>query len=209
MRESREEIFMVTERVILASGSPRRKELLEQVGIPVCVCPSQVEEKVNSWIPYEVVLELSSQKAEEVASRSPADSIILGADTVVASEGNILGKPKSHQDAAEMIAGLQGKTHEVYTGVTLIWKGQESTSGVSFYEKTEVSVFPMTPEEIREYADSKEPMDKAGAYGIQGRFAAYIQGISGDYNNVVGLPIGRVCQELKKLLENTGGKQND
>ena len=200
---------MITENMILASGSPRRKELLEQVGIPIRVCPSQVEEKVNSQIPYEVVLELSAQKAEDIAAKSPTGSVILGADTVVASEGRILGKPKTHQEAAEMITGLQGKKHEVYTGVTLLLKTQDGMEGTSFYEKTEVCVFPMTPEEIREYADSEEPMDKAGAYGIQGKFAAYIQGISGDYTNVVGLPVGRVCQELKKLLKEQRGEQND
>ena len=160
-------------------------------------------------MPCEVVLELSAQKAEDIAAKSPVGSIILGADTVVASEGKILGKPKSHQEAAEMIAGLQGKQHEVYTGVTLILRTEDGMEGTSFYEKTEVRVFPMTLEEIQEYADSEEPMDKAGAYGIQGKFAAYIQGISGDYTNVVGLPVGRVCQELKKLLEETKGEKDD
>lgn len=200
---------MITETIILASGSPRRRELLEQIGVRIQVCPSHVEERVTSQIPQEVVLELSAQKAEDIAAQSPVGSIILGADTVVASEGKILGKPKSHQEAREMIQGLQGKTHEVYTGVTLILREEGKMSGTSFYEKTQVHVFPMTPEEIQAYADSEEPMDKAGAYGIQGRFAAYIQGISGDYANVVGLPVGRVYQELKKLMEEKRGEQDD
>lgn len=100
-----------------------------------------------------------------------------------------------------MIRLIQGRSHQVYTGVTLIYKGQEGSRGVTFAEKTEVIVYPMTDDEIQDYAQAEEPMDKAGAYGIQGRFAAYIQGICGDYNNVVGLPVGRVWQEWKRLME--------
>lgn len=119
--------------------------------------------------------------------------MIIGADTVVAASGRILGKPKDAGDAVRMLKMLQGKEHEVLTGVTLILKksGQE----ICFAEATKVHVYPMTEEQIRSYVESGEPMDKAGSYGIQGRFAAYVSGIEGDYNTVVGLPVGRLYQE--------------
>lgn len=199
-------------RWVLASGSPRRRELLGQIGVIPEIHPSQVEEQVTSQIPEEVVVELSAQKAEDVAlwlqhhSKGQMDGaaeelhLILGADTVVAVDGMILGKPATHEEAYEMIRRLQGRKHQVYTGVTLICQGKNKARGVSFAEKTDVQVFPMTEEEIWEYVSTDDPMDKAGAYGIQGIFAKYIAGIQGDYNNVVGLPVGRVYQEWKALL---------
>ncbi len=187
--------------MILASGSPRRRELLCQIGIEPQVKPSRIEERITSAVPKEVVMDLSARKAEDVAAQVPAGTLILGADTVVAVEGRILGKPESHEEAKGMICLLQGRSHQVYTGVTLIYKGEKGSKGVTFAEKTEVFVYPMTNDEIQDYAQTEEPMDKAGAYGIQGRFAAYIQGICGDYNNVVGLPVGRVLQEWKRLME--------
>ncbi len=187
--------------IILASNSPRRRELLRQVGARPVIRPSHIEEHVTSRIPEEVVKELSRQKAEDVASGAAQGTLVIGADTVVAADGEILGKPRDREDAARMIRTLQGRSHQVYTGVTLIYKGASGRRTVTFAEKTEVFVYPMTEDEIAAYAGSDEPMDKAGAYGIQGRFAAYIRGIRGDYNNVVGLPVGRVCQEWKKLME--------
>lgn len=192
--------------MILASGSPRRRELLEQIGIEAVIRPSGIEEKAASSAPEEVVMELSAQKAEDVAEGAPEGTLILGADTVVAVDGEILGKPKSHEEAAEMIRRIQGRSHQVYTGVTLIDKEEGKSRGITFAEKTEVLVYPMTEEEIIAYAETEEPMDKAGAYGIQGAFAAYIQGIHGDYTNVVGLPVGRVCREWKQLMEETEGE---
>lgn len=191
-------------RIVLASGSPRRRELLEQIGIQAEVIPSSVEEKVTSTVPEQVVLELSGQKAEDVAAGIDGDGVlVIGADTVVSSEGRILGKPASEEEAEEMIRSLAGKSHQVYTGVTLIWKEPSGeTKRSSFAEGTDVFVYPMDEEEIRAYARCGEPMDKAGAYGIQGRFAAYVEKIEGDYSNVVGLPVGRLYQEIKKL---TGG----
>lgn len=188
-------------KVILASGSPRRRELLGQIGMKPEVMPSRIEEQVTSAVPEDVVMELSARKAEDVAARAMAGTLILGADTVVAVDGEILGKPRSHEDAKRMINLIQGRSHQVYTGVTLLYKEEAESRGITFVEKTEVLVYPMTEDEIEEYARSEEPMDKAGAYGIQGRFAAYIQGIRGDYNNVVGLPVGRVWQEWKHLME--------
>ena len=191
------------EQMILASASPRRLELLRQVGIEPAVEPSHVEEVITSTSPGEVVMELSRQKAEDVAGLHRGEPVIvLGADTVVAADGKILGKPKNREDAVRMIKLLQGRSHQVYTGVTLVFceefSSQKTSSVITFYEETVVFVFPMTERQAEAYVDTGEPMDKAGAYGIQGKFAAYVKGISGDYNNVVGLPVGRVCQELGK-----------
>lgn len=190
-------------KMILASGSPRRRQLLEQIGIEPEIRPSTIEEKVTSADPQEVVMELSAQKAEDVAARADGGAMILGADTVVAVDGEILGKPEDDQDAMRMLRLLQGRSHQVYTGVTLILKEEGKSRGATFAEKTEVFVYPMTEEEIQAYVCTGEPRDKAGAYGIQGKFAAYIKGIHGDYSNVVGLPVGRVRQEWKRLIEET------
>ena len=189
--------------VILASASPRRLDLLRQAGIEPEVEPSHVVEVIRSKKPDEVVMELSRQKAEDIASRHTGeDVVVIGADTVVAFDGNILGKPKDEADAVRMIASFQGKAHQVYTGVTLVFCGKaaenaaEQWKTITFAEKTEVFVCSMTEQQIEDYVKTGEPMDKAGAYGIQGRFAVWVKGISGDYNNVVGLPLGRVCREL-------------
>lgn len=200
--------------VILASGSPRRLDLLRQVGIEPEVEPSHVEEVITSTVPDQVVMELSRQKAEDVAIRHAGeDVVVIGADTVVAYDGKILGKPQDKEDAVRMIRMLQGHIHQVYTGVTLVFCGK--TSGeqaiavdngshiITFAEKTDVHVCPMTEAQIRSYVETGEPMDKAGAYGIQGRFAVWVKGISGDYNNVVGLPLGRVCRELIGISDNS------
>lgn len=182
--------------IILASASPRRRELLSQIGLEFTVLPSEVEEKITSREPVAVVQELSWQKAADVAERTKnVDGIVLGADTIVVYEGEILGKPADEKDAKRMISMLQGKTHSVYTGVTLICGDQT----ITFAEETKVSMYPMTEEEICWYASSGEPLDKAGAYGIQGLCARFIRSIQGDYNNVVGLPVARIYQELKKI----------
>ena len=195
-------------KIYLASASPRRKELLKQVGLSFKTMPSTVEEKITKTKPSEVVEELSYQKAVDVCGKLAAegkeDFVVIGADTVVSCWGKIMGKPKDKEDACLMLQDLQGKSHQVYTGVTLAWKSQDiSPMYFTFSECTDVTMYSMTGEEIKRYVDSGEPMDKAGAYAIQGLCAAYIQGICGDYNNVVGLPVGRVCQELKNrgLLE--------
>lgn len=183
-------------RIILASGSPRRTELLHQVGLEHEIIKSEVEEVVDSNVPSEVVCSLSRQKAFDVYQRqeNKKDILVIGADTVVAYDNRILGKPKDEADAFAMLKQIAGSVHSVYTGVTLVQDGKINT----FYEETKVWVYDMTDEEITEYIRTGEPMDKAGAYGIQGRFAAYIQRISGDYNNVVGLPVGRICEELRR-----------
>ena len=192
---------MEKSKIILASGSPRRKELLLQIGIVPEIIVSHVEEKITSDVPAEVVMSLAEQKAVDVAKEMPEGTVILGSDTVVAADGKILGKPKSHEEAYEMIRRLAGRSHQVYTGVCLVKKGPEGEADtvVSFYDKTDVNVSPMTEKEIREYADSEEPMDKAGSYAVQGFFARYIDGLKGSYANVMGLPVHLVYQELKKL----------
>lgn len=188
-------------KIILASGSPRRKELLLQIGIVPEIIVSHVEEKITSDVPAEVVMSLAEQKAVDVAKEMPEGTVILGSDTVVAADGKILGKPKSHEEAYEMIRRLAGRSHQVYTGVCLVKKGPkgEADTVVSFYDETDVNVSPMTEKEIRKYADSEEPMDKAGSYAVQGFFARYIDGLKGSYANVMGLPVHLVYQELKKL----------
>lgn len=136
--------------IVLASASPRRRELLGQIGIVPEIIPSTLEEKITTDRPEDVVKELSLQKAADVAKRCAKGTIVIGADTVVAAEGRILGKPKSHEEAERMIALLAGKTHQVYTGVTMIVCGQEGRARKTFAEKTDVHVYPMTAEEIHE-----------------------------------------------------------
>ena len=144
------------------------------------------------------------QKATEVADRYEAEhgvqenTVVIGADTIVAYGAEIMGKPKSRQHAIEMLSELQGHVHQVYTGVTLIIMTGKDRKLICFHEKTEVEMYPMTQAQIEAYVSTGEPMDKAGAYAIQGKCAAYIKGICGEYNNVVGLPIARLSQELSK-----------
>lgn len=192
-------------KYILASGSPRRRELLEQVGLSFEVSPAHGEEIITKELPWEIVEELSYQKAAETAGRYAAVNgvvnegdihVIIGADTIVAYGSEIMGKPKDPEDAVRMLTTLQDDTHQVYTGVTLALLSSDGTETVTFHEKTDVSMYPMNASQIREYVDTGEPADKAGAYAIQGKCAAYIKGINGDYNNVVGLPVGRLMQEL-------------
>lgn len=208
-------------KIILASQSPRRRELMEQAGFEFDIIPSKMEEKITKTIPYEVVEELASQKALDVYNMcDDKDALVIGADTIVAIDGKILGKPKSEEEAINMLRGLSGRTHEVYTGVSFVWSdmhnGEENDVKDSknsrnldnancihthtFYECTRVTFYEMSDEEIRSYVSSGDPMDKAGSYGIQGRCAIYIKGIEGDYNNVVGLPISRLYQELKEKM---------
>ena len=156
---------------------------------------SHVEEKITSDEPSGVVMSLAEQKAVDVAEDMPEGAVVLGSDTVVAADGKILGKPY------EMIKRLAGRSHQVYTGVCIVKKGTagEKDTVVSFYDETDVNVSTMTEAEIREYADSEEPMDKAGSYAVQGFFARYIEGLKGSYANVMGLPVHLVYQKLKEL----------
>lgn len=199
--------------VILASASPRRLALLRQIGIEPAVLPGNGDEHPEGASPDEVVIGLSLRKADAAAdlfrtgcASAPRGLIIIGADTIVTVDGTILGKPSSHAEAASMIGSLAGRAHEVFTGVTILrCREQDRLSApqfdtVTFAEKTTVHVSPMDEEEILSYAETDEPMDKAGAYGIQGPFAAFVRGIEGDYCSVVGLPVSRVYHELKRLM---------
>lgn len=186
-------------KLILASGSPRRRMLLEQVGIEYIVCPSQVEEKVCFSQPDKVVMSLAEQKAMDVAKTMLSqhkDYMVLGADTVVAYKGQILGKPKDYQDAKEMLTMLSGQSHQVYTGVCLVKEHGGQLISETFYEKTDVHFYPLNQAVIDWYVSTGEPEDKAGAYGIQGYGAVLVSEIVGDYNNVVGLPVARLWQYL-------------
>ena len=190
------------EIIVLASGSPRRKELLAKTGLKFSVVVSGGEEKAETSDPAETVEKLSLDKASAVADLLQAEKepqLIIGADTVVACDGEILGKPSDREDAFRMLWKLQGQTHQVYTGVTLLLKKKHTRQAHTFSEKTDVQFYPVSREELLAYIETGEPMDKAGSYGIQGGFGIYVKGICGDYNNVVGLPVGRLVYELKKL----------
>lgn len=171
--------------IILASASPRRRELLEQIGCSFQVITSEAEEVTDgSLAPEELVVQNAHLKAAAVAARYP-DIPVLGSDTVVSLDGNIYGKPRDKEHAKEMLSLLSGRGHQVTTGVVLAWKGQFWQA----FETTEVVFAPLSAAEISRYVDSGEPADKAGAYGIQGRAAVFIEEIRGSYSNVVGLPL--------------------
>ncbi|WP_070120815.1 Maf family protein [Bacillus marinisedimentorum] len=182
-------------RLILASGSPRRKELLENAGISFEVVPSTIEERMDETKEvHDIVMSLALQKAADVAKSYP-EGFVLGADTVVALDGEILGKPEDDMAAREMLKTLSGRVHTVYTGVALVTPQAEKT----FYSSTDVRFWNLTEEEIESYLASGEPYDKAGAYGIQGLGALFVKEISGDYFSVVGLPVSRTVRELSAL----------
>lgn len=180
--------------IILASASPRRKEILELADLKFDVMPSDAQEITTKTAPNEVVMELASLKAKDIYKKSEKQSMIVGADTVVAYQGQILGKPTDEADAKRMLTMLSGQTHEVYTGVCVIEDGKTKT----FYEETKVTFYEISDEQIDYYIKTGEPMDKAGSYGIQGKAAVFIKGIEGDYYNVVGFPIARFLQEITK-----------
>lgn len=192
-------------RIILASGSPRRTELLQTAGIVHEVVVSGADEDVQEENPARLVEMLSSRKAEEVYERlvqqePSGDLVVIGADTVVAADGKILGKPEDVEDARRMLRMLSGRSHHVYTGVTLCGRIGSVRREVSFSEESTVHVAQLTEKEISEYIDSGEPMDKAGAYGIQGAFMKFVSGIEGDYFNIVGLPVSHLYQEMKQFI---------
>lgn len=184
-------------RYILASSSPRRKELLEHAGFTFDIIPSAVEETITKTEPSEIVMELASKKAEDVFCRhGQQDCVVIGADTIVVYRDEILGKPADKAEAYDMLSMLADRTHQVYTGVSLVIskKGQVHTR--TFCESTDVTFCPICKEDLHAYVESGDPLDKAGAYGIQGPFAVHVKCIHGDYHNVVGLPLCRLYQEL-------------
>lgn len=233
----------MSHRVILASGSPRRRELLKYIFKDFEVVPSNADEDITEADPACLVEKLSKMKASEVFERmqdeddmvppvtgmkrlskmfsssryaSTDNLLVIGADTIVVRDGRVLGKPKDEEDAFEILRSLQGRAHEVYTGVTILKAAGDDDQDVSdaavdeenigdvkagritFHEKTIVHIAEMSDKEIRDYIKTGDPMDKAGAYGIQNSFARFVSGIEGDYNNVVGLPVARLYAELNK-----------
>ncbi|MCQ2080960.1 MAG: Maf family protein [Lachnospiraceae bacterium] len=215
-------------RIVLASKSPRRKELLEKIGLEFEIWPSKVEEVMTKTSPEEVCVELCRQKALDVASQiktyseehpdltTPQDILVIGSDTIVAipkvdrseesSDGashtqyDLLGKPKDTSDAKRMLNMLSDNMHSVFTGVSFVFISKEGRVGeYSFFEKTDVYFYPVDDDDIDQYIESGEPMDKAGAYGIQGEFLKFVKKIDGDFYNVVGLPVSRMWYELSNL----------
>lgn len=185
-------------KLILASQSPRRRELLSQIGLEYEVCPKMTEERITKEEPSDAVQELAEQKALATAEVYE-EGIILGADTIVVLNGRSMGKPADEAEAVRMLGALQGKTHSVFTGVSLLVKKDgKIEKKISFAEETKVTMYSMKEDEICWYVLTKDGMDKAGAYGIQGKCARFIAGIEGDYNTVVGLPAARIYQELRR-----------
>jgi septum formation protein len=182
-------------RLILASSSPRRKELLENLRLNFEISSSDADESFSETLsPADAVMELASRKSGTVAQNFP-DCFVIGSDTVVVHDGMILGKPESGQEALKMLKKLSGDTHSVYTGVSIISPEKETR----FYEKTDVTFWELSDEEIDTYIKSGEPFDKAGGYGIQGFGSMLVKEISGDYYTVVGLPVSRLIRELRKI----------
>lgn len=187
--------------IILASGSPRRRELLTQIGLAFDVRISSCEETITKKIPVDIVMELSDLKASDIASQlsnsEKNDCYVIGADTIVAIDNHFLGKPADSNDAYSMLESLSDACHQVYTGVTLIHFKNGIQYKKSFYEKTDVYFYRLTPDKIHAYISTGDCMDKAGAYGIQGYAASFVKKIDGCYNNVVGLPVARLLVEME------------
>ena len=186
-------------KIVLASQSPRRRKLLTQLGLSFDIQPSTCEEIITSTIATDVVTDLALQKAIEVAKQYP-NSLVIGADTIVVLNGEILGKPETPAHAIEMLKELSAKTHEVYTGVAFVKTSKPGTNPDvhTFFEETHVEFSPLTETEIKAYVATGSPMDKAGSYGIQDDWGAvFVKRIEGDYYNVVGFPLNRFYNELK------------
>ena len=184
-------------KVILASASPRRQELIKLIFDSVEILPAECDETILEGIGAREVVEYLSRIKNEACSRlTDRKNLIISADTVVSVGGEILGKPVDKDDARRMISLLSGKVHQVYTGVTLSLKGKMKT----FSEKTDVEFFDLRENEIEEYISSSEPYDKAGAYGIQGKAGLLVKGIKGDYYNVVGFPVARLKREIQEFI---------
>ena len=184
-------------KIVLASQSPRRRQLLGQMGLEFTTQSPEIDESAfHGRDARDLVETLSREKARWVARQQTPDTLVIGADTVVVLDGAILGKPRDWAEAEAMLAALSGRDHQVFTGVTLCQGDRILTQA----EETQVTFRPLTGQEIRQYISTGEPMDKAGAYGIQGLGGLLVEGIRGDYHNVMGLPICR----LGRMLLNFG-----
>ncbi|MBW5447858.1 septum formation inhibitor Maf [Cohnella sp. CFH 77786] len=188
--------------LILASSSPRRQELVRHLGLPVLVRPSDADEWTPAeWPPARIVEELAERKARTVwdSARGTLDmpAVVIGSDTIVAVDGDVLGKPKDEEDAARMLSRLAGRSHEVFTGVCCI--GLQDGKTVTGHRRTVVRMRELTAEQILRYIASGEPLDKAGAYGIQGLGAVLVDSLEGCYFNVVGLPLSLLADQLESF----------
>lgn len=182
-------------KIILASASPRRKELIKTINDDIVCIPADVDETVNTLIPVDERAEhLACRKAKAVSDKNP-DAVVIGCDTVVIIDGIILGKPKDKDDALRMLSLLSGKTHKVITGCAIM----SSEKSISFSEVTEVTFYDLTSSEIADYIESSKPFDKAGSYGIQEKGGLFVKKIDGDYFNVVGLPLAKLNRYLKNF----------
>jgi len=185
-------------KIVLASASPRRQELLKKIFDDFEVCPANIDEKIPENInPFEVAEKIAVQKSQAIKSEN---ALVIACDTVVIYDGKILGKPTDFSDAFEMLFELSARTHTVVTGVCLCYKGKS----YSFSEETEVEFYPLSSEEINAYCSTSEPFDKAGGYGIQGLGGLFVRKINGDFYNVVGLPIARLKREIERFLKIVG-----
>lgn len=190
--------------IILASASPRRSELLKQAGFSFTIVPSTTEETRTEISPGQLVEDLAFQKANDVyetvkENYTDQDFMVIGADTIVYYDGEVLGKPADAQEAFDMLKLLSDRTHQVYTGLAIILRKENEKQVHLLHERTDVTFYPISDEELKDYIATGDPLDKAGAYGIQGNFAVHVKEIKGDYNNVVGLPIARLYQTLRQI----------
>mgnify|MGYP000006415802 FL=1 len=183
-------------KIILASASPRRKELMELAGYDFeVICADIVEVVPEEAMPQEVVMSLALQKAQAVAAEHK-EAVVIGSDTVVALDGKILGKPHSEQEACEMLRSLSGRTHKVFTGVAIVCGGKVK----NFFDETDVEFYSLGDNEIKKYVATGEPTDKAGAYGIQGKGSVLVKRINGDFFSVMGLPIAKLYREMSDFV---------
>lgn len=183
-------------KIILASASPRRKELMELAGYDFeVICADIVEVVPEEAMPQEVVMSLALQKAQAVAAEHK-EAVVIGSDTVVALDGKILGKPRSEQEACEMLRSLSGRTHKVFTGVAIVCGGKVK----NFFDETDVEFYSLGDDEIKKYVATGEPTDKAGAYGIQGKGSVLVKRINGDFFSVMGLPIAKLYREMSDFV---------
>lgn len=183
-------------KIILASASPRRRELMELADYDFeVICADIVEVIPENAQPHDVVMSLALQKAQAVATEHE-NAVVVGSDTVVALDGKILGKPHSEQEACEMLRALSGRIHKVFTGVAIVGGGKIK----NFFDETDVEFYPLDDSEIKKYVATGEPMDKAGAYGIQGKGAVLVKKINGDFFNVMGLPIAKLYREMSDFV---------
>lgn len=184
-------------KVILASASPRRKELLHRIFEDFEIIPADIEEIVPEDLKAEEQAEyLSGLKARHLAEKYP-DALVIGSDTTVILDGEVMGKPADEEDAKRMLSKLSGHVHTVVTGCTCCYQGQER----SFSESVDVEFYPMTDQEIDDYIKTGDPMDKAGAYGIQNQGGLFVKGIQGDYNAVIGLPVAHLYHVIKDIMQ--------